>query len=667
MNIKSLFILSFFFSACASLKYSEEANKLLTNAGAAKGEFEKVLKHYSHSRKDSLKLKSAIYLLANIPGHYGVYHHDEKGPDAIFENVRRTLLYGIDSAEWKRTIQSREKKIDPENAYVMYDTDSIKAEFILSNIDNAFYVWRNYPWCKNIDFETFKKYILPYRVSTEPLSDLRKFFMEKYSWLRDSMKLSMDMSKAFFYVYNHFHNEEGTGGWEYGHIESMTQLIKLYDGKCYDECVFDNIIMRALGIVCSLDNIPHWANRNLDHMWNAYIMDESNPLTIDKDKILKKRQYLQSAETELIPPGTLLLPKDISLMPGKKGTKVFRKLFTPNTSDIISLNTSNEEIPTLFNDHYQFDVSPLYLQCYDVKIPVPEGMKNHFAYICIFDQTQLYPVYWGKESEGQILFPSMGSDVLYVIALYEHGKMIPLTDPFILEKDGNIRILDDKPGDKEHVVIKRKYPLFGLILNYANLAYKGKFQGSNKPDFSDAVDLYTIEETNLLIKKININNLDSFRYIRYLPTDSSTSDIAEIKFFTRKSGIEKQLTGKLICKYKGVPARNFKKAFDNDYDSFYKSDSTGTWIGMDLGRDHEEKITKIEYCPRTDTNFIIPGYEYELYYWNNGWKSLGRKIATDFQLDYYNVPENALLYLHCLNGGIEERPFTYENGIQVWW
>lgn len=34
---------------------------------------------------------------------------------------------------------------------------------------------------------------------------------------------------------------------------------------------------------------------------------------------------------------------------------------------------------------------------------------------------------------------------------------------------------------------------------------------------------------------------------------------------------------------------------------------------------------------------------------------------------YNNVPHNALLRLHCLDGGFEERLFTWENGRMVWW
>ena len=79
-------------------------------------------------------------------------------------------------------------------------------------------------------------------------------------------------------------------------------------------------------------------------------------------------------------------------------------------------------------------------------------------------------------------------------------------------------------------------------------------------------------------------------------------------------------------------------------------------------------IDKIKYLPRNDDNNVWVGDEYELVFWNgDGWKSLGRRSAITHSLNYTNVPGNALLLLHNLTKGVEERPFTIEDGKQVWW
>ena len=68
-----------------------------------------------------------------------------------------------------------------------------------------------------------------------------------------------------------------------------------------------------------------------------------------------------------------------------------------------------------------------------------------------------------------------------------------------------------------------------------------------------------------------------------------------------------------------------------------------------------------------DSNEVVPGDDYELFYWNDEWCSLGRKTAGHDTLVYVEVPKNALLWLHNHTQGKEERIFTYESGKQIWW
>ena len=89
------------------------------------------------------------------------------------------------------------------------------------------------------------------------------------------------------------------------------------------------------------------------------------------------------------------------------------------------------------------------------------------------------------------------------------------------------------------------------------------------------------------------------------------------------------------------------------------------WVGLDLGR--HENISSIGFCPRNDDNDISPGDIYELFYWDGEWKSLGEKKACTHELNYHNVPKNALLWLRDKSKGKEERPFTYEHNTQIWW
>lgn len=84
--------------------------------------------------------------------------------------------------------------------------------------------------------------------------------------------------------------------------------------------------------------------------------------------------------------------------------------------------------------------------------------------------------------------------------------------------------------------------------------------------------------------------------------------------------------------------------------------------------DEPVHIQRTVCLPRSDGNGIYPGHVYELLYHDlEGWCSLGEKVATDFYIEYDNVPSGALYWLRNLSGGVEERIFTWENGRQHFW
>lgn len=65
--------------------------------------------------------------------------------------------------------------------------------------------------------------------------------------------------------------------------------------------------------------------------------------------------------------------------------------------------------------------------------------------------------------------------------------------------------------------------------------------------------------------------------------------------------------------------------------------------------------------------FLTAGKEYELFYWLDGWQSLGKEVAGAEPLVFDNVPAGCLYWLVEEDSDNEERIFTIENGDQVWW
>ncbi len=68
-----------------------------------------------------------------------------------------------------------------------------------------------------------------------------------------------------------------------------------------------------------------------------------------------------------------------------------------------------------------------------------------------------------------------------------------------------------------------------------------------------------------------------------------------------------------------------------------------------------------------EKTFLTSGQEYELFYWMDGWQSLGKSIAADKPIVFKEVPAGCLYWLVAKDSDREERIFTIKDGRQVWW
>lgn len=133
----------------------------LEYAGENRAELEKVLEYYS-APKDSLKLEAARFLIENMPQHG--YSWSEG-----MEMYRKKIAA---SNEWlgrgKLNEYWKEAKDYGKQERVL-DLHTLTADFLITDIESAFRVWEDAPWHNEVDFDTFCNYILPYRLSDEPL------------------------------------------------------------------------------------------------------------------------------------------------------------------------------------------------------------------------------------------------------------------------------------------------------------------------------------------------------------------------------------------------------------------------------------------------------------------------------------------------------------------
>lgn len=637
-------------------KNRKAANEVLALAKNNKTELEKVINHYKN-KGDKEKLEAAYYLIINMKDKFSLEGKPLDIYFKIYEDILNLYNSGITDNDILDSIT--EVKIDSLEAYYgkitydklekKYDIFSLKSDFLIKNIDLAFEVWKTKPWAKHITFNQFCEYILPYRGLNEPMQDWRPFLYNKYKFLADSLKNPKDPKeithKICDYIYRDWKHLDNFSKASY--LPGIIDIDHYKAGICEHHYLYLTTLLRSFGIAVAMENTPQWRNYPGAHSWLMLIDTTGKEIAFNPGN--PKFTYIHK-----VPMGST-----------GSTTKVYRRSFTIQKSLLLLNADKNEIFPSMFSTPDQYDVSWQYTYPQaDVTLTIDTTNTKHvylssysYAYTCD-------PVAWAEVKHKQAVFKNMGYPAVYLSIYFDNNIEMPLNNPIAIDSLKNIRILTPDTNHKITVILKSKFPMSDSMVLFSNEMIGARFQASNSPDFTNAMDLYTIKGITDCFEEKEITNTGKYRYIRYLSTNKGRINIAEIEFYSKdRLNHDKILKGKVIGEGKTLKWKR-SNVFDNDI-STNLSSVPGSWVGLDLGR--PEQIIKVRYLPRNDLNIVEVGDLYELLYFNMEWYSCGRKIADKNYLVYNNVPKNALFVLRDLSKGKEERIFTYENGKQVWW
>ena len=433
-----------------------------------------------------------------------------------------------------------------------------------------------------------------------------------------------------------------------------TQRLHLKQGSCGDYAVWGTSVFRSLGIPAAIDFVPQWANRSMGHSWNALYTGNE-----------RMEDYSFGAIALLDTIGYHLKENEINET--NRAAKIFRKTYgkQPETP---AVQQKDKYLPPLFRDPCIKDVTDTYLDCIDITVSLAQqpARRREYAYLCNFNNQDWIPVHWGEIKEGKAVFTKMGKEVAYLPVYYHWNGIQPAAEPFILTKEGEIRKLTPDHSKKQTLILTRKYRP-GKVFQKGELLLGGRFQVANKADFSDSLTVFVVNNVpEICYNSVNVSLNKPYRYFRFLAQEGARGDISEIEVYSPESNIK--LSGKVIGNKNCPEGWEAENAFDGNPLTAYQSEwNERGWVGLDFGK--PVNIANFRFLPRNDDNFIKEGEEYELFYWDNyQWNSLGRQTGTSKQyLEYTNAPSNALFWLRNLTKGREERIFTYENGVQIWW
>lgn len=637
-------------------EYASSLEVALRAAKSNRSELEKVLHHYQRTPDDSLKYKAARYLIENMPfysysvgeqlNNYKLYYlwlkeGKGKSPEEVADSVKK--VFGPIGS----TIRKR-------------DILEIDSAYLCNNIEWAFKVWQEQPWGKNISFDCFCEYILPYRIDDEALAYWREIYYEKYNSLLDSLRISNTLDKedpvvAASYLIERLPNKEhiftSVTPTAFGHIGP--EYVQYLSGSCREVTDFGVYLFRALGIPCAIDFIPMSGSGSAGHFWlvtwdkngEDYKMDFPEPLQL----VRKSWWYAM----------------DMS-------AKMYRYTFSVNRELYESMAIYGEELYPFGRLPKFKDVTHGYAQYYKKEMKIPseqiykEKCDGKIAYLCLSSRDSWIPVDWTEYDRNNLVFRNLKKSSMMRVATYENGSLHFVTDPFIVDGWTNKSHYYSAGGEKQDVVLYAKSNIDTENL-FRDRMIGGVFEGSNRADFADKDTLFLIQSKPYRLRTVVKSWSDKkYRYLRYVGPENASCNVAEIAFYEPNDTIA--LKGKVL----GTPgcsqqdgSHEYTNAFDGKtWTSFDYIEPTGGWTGLDAGK--EVQVDRIVYTPRNRDNYIRPGDTFELFYCDGDWKSAGMMIATTDSLVYRNIPKDVLLLLRNHTRGVDERIFVYENGTQAW-
>jgi hypothetical protein len=639
-----------FFTACS--RYPSALEETLRFAGENRRELEKVLEHYNPQGEDSLKYRAACFLIENMQYHYT----RNTGRLDAFRAFLRDI---VPSEQTYSQFVEKFGEINQEPYQITYDAQVITAAYLIRNIDFSFRLWQEAPWGKHLGFEHFCEEILPYRLGNEPIEDWKEAYHQKYQYMLDTAHYDRSSPLAacrVIFSYLHSKTEKDLPEWVFAYDWNVSNLgaqtlLNLRYGTCQEQTDMLTYVMRSVGIPAGIDMmVQHPDNLDKQHWWN-YMRDTSG-VNIAFDYYYEMEEPAEK------------------MTPIHKCGMVYRKCFALQAGSF-PVRYPNKDIyhPPSLSDPFLKNVSEEYFHENPVTLPAGEAYRDgDVLYLNVFNNSQWVVMGWSEVKKGNAVFRHLEPGVLYLLTAYPDRETCrPASRPFIPDRDGQVFFAHADTVNRQDMELHRKFRLPWWWEEFHVNSTGGKFQGANRPDFSDAVTLYTIPGPAVMRwEDIYPVQNQTFKYLRYLSGEEGFNMMAEVEFYEG----EKKLTGEVIGtegSYQDTRDKTRAAVFDaNPLTYFFAIEGSGAWAGLAL--DKPGRVSHIRFWFRNDDNTIRPGDTYELHYWGNSqWESMGQQTGTDTVIIYNRVPSRTIYWLRDLTRGREERPFTYENGRQVWW
>lgn len=607
----------------------------LEAAGENRASLEAVLEKYAAEGTKSQKYIAARYLIENMPGHYG---YESELLDSYLDYYR-CLKKSVSSGRTPRfvadSVASANGVFHLDESEKCYDIVTVDSAYLCREIDFAFETWEREPWGRNVLFEDFCRYVLPFRVGNEALSAWREKYNARYSCFLDDFRRDTTVSSnpglAAMEVCRRILPKDSLC---YTSITPASmpnvgpEVAECGSGTCREFGDLMTYICRSLCIPVHTDFMPLRGDDNVGHSWISFN---------DTEGTLYCYEF-----------GRFIDPVEESAPYRKSKLKVYRSLYdSPESVDDVTSYYTDNLLKSLW-------------------IPSRKLYRKLSArpWLCQYSNGEWKPVAPGRKVFGAAVFTDLCRGDVFRVAEFDRGKLRLLSYPMYVDDSGELVVLAPDKNVRD-VVLYSKFPL-DHEHHFFRAVLGGVFEGSNIADFSVSDTLAVID--SLPERRVTVLPSASdkpYKYLRYRGADSTYSHIADVFFYGLDgellSGTPIGTTGSR----NGDSAKTFVAALDgNNRTSFAAAQMSGGWTGWML--DNPERVSAVGFTPPNLDSFIVEGHEFELLYCDKYWKSLGTVTADSDSVVFRNVPDNCLMTLRNLTRGKHEYVFTYHDGKQCW-
>ena len=375
--------------------------------------FERTVDYYRQSG-DTLKMRAAEYL-----NEYSMFHGSVARYLADSEGHRVDNINYNDFATDTMLVDF----LTSNGYYFKEDTFNMDREivtdtFLRDNIELAFDSWSK-PWARDIRFEDFCSYILPYRNMDEELDDWRAYFKNKYEHtIVDSVSDITSLREVAIYLMRRLKEEVSYSppmGRLYLNYMGLKEMHRTHYLECGGLAHYGTLALRACGVPCA----------TIETFWR---FNEVSHLSILLPELGSNQHACR-----------LSIYDELQEMGGRKDSmasyRTWRYSYEPNLS-LVNLSQKENRM-----DYYSYpvtrqDITPLFSTTYNITLPVNQELKDgQYLFLCRFSHWKWFPIREGLIKDGSVTFQNATIRQWYRLgiikgdSLYAFGKTFTVLGP----------------------------------------------------------------------------------------------------------------------------------------------------------------------------------------------------------------------------------------------